>query len=408
MRKLSDKIICLLLAALLFCGAAMAFSYPPLEKGDNSPKVAALRQRLYDLGYLEGFKKTDTKFDEKTLEALKRFQANNGLISDGIASSSVQDLFYSKDAVPAAPIIRSEEDVTATRGPQKALMLPELNQYNLLPQGLGEYIYHDWDDGQWVYISDSIHVQIRRYQQDKGKMEWYEALIWCAPGNYPYSVLSKNNGRTFQTPRLMAKEADAVFAITDDFFGYRVKNKEAVGMVVRQGQVLGKRTLIENRHNLQPREVLALMPDGALRTFSSDMFTSQEYVDMGITDTWAFGPVLVQGGQIPAYFYSKDYHSYREPRVCLGMRKPGEYVALLVRARTDELKGAYFRWLAEKMYALGCTEAINLDSGNTSGMMFLGLLVNKDLKHQNSSIRKTSGIIAFGKTEYDLEANLLK
>jgi exopolysaccharide biosynthesis protein len=90
------------------------------------------------------------------------------------------------------------------------------------------------------------------------------------------------------------------------------------------------------------------------------------------------------------------------------MRKPGEYVALLVRARTDELKGAYFRWLAEKMYALGCTEAINLDGGNTSGMMFLGLLVNKDLKHQNSSIRKTSGIIAFGKTEYDLEANLLK
>lgn len=122
MRKLSDKIICLLLAALLFCGAAMAFSYPPLEKGDNSPKVAALRQRLYDLGYLEGFKKTDTKFDEKTLEALKRFQTINSLPADGIASSNVQNLLYSKDALPAAPIVRSEEDVTATRGPQKALM----------------------------------------------------------------------------------------------------------------------------------------------------------------------------------------------------------------------------------------------------------------------------------------------
>jgi exopolysaccharide biosynthesis protein len=286
--------------------------------------------------------------------------------------------------------------------------LPELNQYGLLPPGSSELVYYDWDDGLWMYVSDSISVEIRRYQQDKGKMEWYEAIIKCAPGNHPYSVLSKNSGRTYQTPRLMAKQAGAVFAITDDFFGYRVKNKEAVGMVVRQGQVLGTRTLTENRHNLQPREVLALMPDGALRTFSSDMFTAQEYLDMGINDTWAFGPVLVQGGQIPAYFYSKDYRSYREPRVCLGMRKPGEYVALLVRARTEELKGAYFRWLAEKMYALGCTEAINLDGGNTSGMIFMGMLVNKDLKRQDSNIRKTSGIIAFGHTQYDLEANLPK
>jgi exopolysaccharide biosynthesis protein len=407
MRKL-NKIISLFLAVLLFCGTAMAFAYPPLEQGEKGPKVAALRQRLYDLGYLDGFKKTDVKFDETTLEALKRFQSANGLAADGYASSNLQDLLYSAKAIPAAPIVRSKEDVTATRGPQKVVALPELNQYGLLPPGSSELVYYDWDDGLWMYVSDSISVEIRRYQQDKGKMEWYEAIIKCAPGNHPYSVLSKNSGRTYQTPRLMAKQAGAVFAITDDFFGYRVKNKEAVGMVVRQGQVLGTRTLTENRHNLQPREVLALMPDGALRTFSSDMFTAQEYLDMGINDTWAFGPVLVQGGQIPAYFYSKDYRSYREPRVCLGMRKPGEYVALLVRARTEELKGAYFRWLAEKMYALGCTEAINLDGGNTSGMIFMGMLVNKDLKRQDSNIRKTSGIIAFGHTQYDLEANLPK
>ena len=276
------------------------------------------------------------------------------------------------------------------------MQLPQRDAEGYLPAGAAPFVYADRDDGQWIYLSDTLQIEIAKYYQSANKIEWFEAHVTMREGEKPYSILSKRNGRTFQAPPELAQEHGAVLAITDDFFGYRVNNKKTVGIVVRDGKIISDRTRPHNRINLQPMEVLALFEDGGMRTFNSDVHTAQEYLDMGVTDTWAFGPVLVQGGLVPRYYYSKEYHSYREPRLVVGMVEKGKYVAMLVTGRREDSRGAYFKWLAEKMQALGCTEAINLDGGNTVAMVFMGDMINRSKTVKSRSVRKVSGLIAFG------------
>ena len=58
-----------------------------LRQGDRGQAVAWLQQRLIDLKYLEG--EADGDFGQKTVGALKRFQADNGLDQDGVAGPGV-------------------------------------------------------------------------------------------------------------------------------------------------------------------------------------------------------------------------------------------------------------------------------------------------------------------------------
>lgn len=389
-----------LLAALLLVStsAVAALEYPELKNGSKGPKVAALRQRLYDLGYLSSFKKDDIVFNAKTEQAVRAFERNNGLAETGVAMDTLQELMYSKDAA-ASPddAARELSDLAPDESTRPEIDVPGILSDGFLPAGASPFVHQDRELGRWRYVSDCLSITIERHTKSKGGLEWYEAVIKTRDRDAgPFAVLSKRNGATFQTPKEMAEESGSVFAITDDFFGYRMRYEKRPGIIVRGGKVLSDKTRRENRMNLQPLEVLAMFEDGSLRAFSSDMFTGREYVAMGVTDTWAFGPTLVQGGIVPRYFYAKEYHSYREPRCAFGMIKPGTYAALLVTGRKESSKGAYFKWLAEKMQEMGCTEALNMDGGNTIGMLFMGELLNRSPKGQNKSIRKVSGIISFG------------
>jgi hypothetical protein len=58
-----------------------------LRQGDRGQAVAWLQQRLIGLKYLEG--EADGDFGQKTVSALKRFQADHGLDQDGVAGPDV-------------------------------------------------------------------------------------------------------------------------------------------------------------------------------------------------------------------------------------------------------------------------------------------------------------------------------
>ena len=49
-------------------------------------------------------------------------------------------------------------------------------------------------------------------------------------------------------------------------------------------------------------------------------------------------------------------------------------------------------WLAERMYALGAVEALNLDGGGTVALVFMGEILNKTTKN----LRNVTSIIGFG------------
>ena len=156
---------------------------------------------------------------------------------------------------------------------------------------------------------------------------------------------------------------------------------------------MADRTYEQDRSRIPSLEVMAEFEDGTLKTFASDAYTAQQYLDMGVTDTWSFGPALVQEGEVPRYFYSKDYRSYREPRCAFGMVGPNEYCALIITGRKDGSRGASFGWMAEKMAAMGAIEALNLDGGGSVALVFMGELLNKSENHQSN--RAVSGMIGF-------------
>ena len=141
--------------------------------------------------------------------------------------------------------------------------------------------------------------------------------------------------------------------------------------------------------------MLAVFNDGSMKAYLSDAHTAQEYLDMGATDVFAFGPILVSDGQPGAHMGDDTYYHYREPRCALGMIAPYHYIILTVKGRVKESKGVYFDWLADKMLEKGAVEALNLDGGGTVALVFMGEILNKTGK----TMRDITSIIGFGQHE---------
>lgn len=79
--------------------------------GDENGEILQYKQRLYELGYLTA--KPSGKYNNDTVLAVKRFQENNGLISDGYIGPVTKDLLMSADATEnALDIGDNGEDVT--------------------------------------------------------------------------------------------------------------------------------------------------------------------------------------------------------------------------------------------------------------------------------------------------------
>ncbi len=391
----------LLAAAVAFLPLSAALGaeggvYRELSAGTEGEDVTALKLRLFDLGYYSTSKVSDA-FTADTARKVKRFQELNGLEATGTATPDMQEILFSPQAVPR-PLPESVpwQALAPSAGPVGEPDLPQTGPGGFLQEPSAEpYVYADEADGRWIYIGAALRVDIRRYRQAAGQLEWYEADIRSAEGNLPRATLSKDGGGTFELPLSLARRAGAVFAVTDDFFAYRARYGQRVGIVVRGGEVLSDRTYAQDRSRIPSLEVLALFEDGSLKTFDSDAHSGAEYLRMGVTDTWAFGPVLVREGEVPRYYYSDDYRSYREPRCAFGEAGPGHYLALVVTGRRDNSRGAYFGWMAEKMKEMGAVEALNLDGGNTVALVFMGAVLNKYDGTNQESNRKVSGLIAF-------------
>ena len=78
-----------------------AFTYArKLEYGDNGDLVSALQSRLAELGFYEA--RVSGGFYKITRDAVRAFQAQNGLSTDGIAGRETQEMLFSEEAVPAS------------------------------------------------------------------------------------------------------------------------------------------------------------------------------------------------------------------------------------------------------------------------------------------------------------------
>lgn len=266
--------------------------------------------------------------------------------------------------------------------------------------GMPEYVLKDPDAGRWLYLSPTLQVEITRREEPERPLVWFETQIRLGPGEAltSYVTPGKRPGSRLLSPREIVRENRAVLATTDDFFSHRLRNGQTQGIIVRGGQILSDKTYRADRGAYPNLEVLARFADGSLKTFLSDAHTAQEYLDMGATDVYAFGPILVQDGQLGPHMQDADYYHYREPRCALGMIAPDHYVLLTVRGRADDSRGAYLDWLAYKMLDLGAVEALNLDGGGSVALVFMGDVIDKP-EVRDKNICCVGSLIGFGTSE---------
>ena len=284
----------------------------------------------------------------------------------------------------------------------KAEALPPRTSDGFLDAGSGlpEYMVEDATQGHWVYLSPTLSIEIRRYEEPERPLVWFETEIKMRGDEALKSFITdgKTPGIRLLSPAEIARDNRVVLATTDDFFSHRLRNKQTQGIIVRNGQVISDKTYKANRGAYPNLETIARFSDGSLKTFLSDAYTAQEYLDMGATDVYAFGPILVKDGQLGPHMQDEGYYHYREPRCALGMISPNHYILLTVRGRADDSRGAYLSWLAERMLQLGAKESLNLDGGGSVALVFMGNIIDKP-EVSAKNIRRVGSLIGFGTSE---------
>ena len=393
MRKV---LICLSLLCLLtgsVCGAMAEY-----KLGDRGNAVLEVKERMRDLGYFSGKKLSDS-FNDGMVEKVKLFQTVNGLEATGVLDNASLALLNSDDARSfwAAPLINEAN--------RENFVFPDLTLLDIPEhvEGGEPVIVHSRDAGYWLYESDDIRVEIKRISWPAKPLIWFETDIRLS-GNEKLHRLINTTAKGKEKdvdPRLIAKENKAVFAISDDFAYFRLKRGRREGILIRDGEILGTSTYRETSTAVPNLDVMALFPDGTMKTYESNQYKAQDYLDMGVVDTFVFGPYLLRYGEINPDFQrgNTGYNTY-QPRNALGMVEPNHYVFVSPLGRQTQSEGVYVQWLAYRLKDLGCVEALNLDGGNSVAIVFMGDLINKaeniDKISFMTGVRTISSMIGVG------------
>lgn len=280
-----------------------------------------------------------------------------------------------------------------------------LAEDGFLASGLPEFVLADKDEGLWLYASQSLRIEINRFYDEKKPLRWYEIEVFARDGEifsaYPFNEAKYKNPSVATAPSKMARQHHLVLAINGDNFFYRVgRQKEVnyrypIGLILRGGKELFDVPRNATSTTFPPLDVLATYADGDMKLFPNGKITAAEAIADGIIDTYAFGPVLVENGVVSER--AGLYGEHDNPRIALGMVEKGHYIIVMCEARTGDSKGESCVWLANKMQALNCDIALNLDGGQTASVVFMGTLINKTSKYDGvSSERPQNEVIGIG------------
>ena len=329
-------------------------------------------------------------------------EAGNDFMEHIVSTDSISTRETSLPEETASPagssVPQAETDQAAVRMPSPAGNdAPSLNEEGFLDRD-DPYVFSSRETGEWTYISRDIHVEIRQ-RKDSTPHIWLEAFLRYRDPAFFGAMVNESteenptkSGTYLSKPTTIASEHHAVFAISDDFFSYRLLNNQKVGIVIRNGRIWSGSTRKASSKVWPPLDVLALFSDGQMKTFDSDAYTAEEYLDMEVVSTFAFGPILVRNSKV-----CDDLKNWRTtdraPRMALGICPDGTVVALDVLGRRKDAIGVTTPWLAEKLVELGASEAINLDGGNTTCMIFMGDVINRPENTKDKDLRTVNGLI---------------
>ena len=274
---------------------------------------------------------------------------------------------------------------------------PELNEEGFLDEG--EFVHFDSTNGVWRYASPTLRVEILRRTSTKPKRIWYEAEIFSRDGEIfraiPYSEEKRMTSLAY--PYRIARKHQTVFAINGDFSHLRISKKAKPGILLRNGEIVSSNTGKRNRSQFPPLDTLAILPDGDMQVFWSDELEAEAYQEMGAVDVLSFGPFMIRDGERNTAALKK-YGTGSAQRTGIGMVEKGHYWAVMVEGRHNQSRGASIAFVADILMEKGCTQALNLDGGQSSCMVFMGYQICKVVNTSGnvSSARRAAEILGIG------------
>ena len=282
--------------------------------------------------------------------------------------------------------------------------------FGAVSPGLGEgpEIIEDPENGRWEYHGTGLDIVIEKVSEKvkSGKKkkirEYCIADIQASPEQPLYPIMTEPTkkrpaGYKLVSPKILTEKYRPLFAMSDDMYGIRLQRYNYKGIVIRNGEIISDQTRNSAKKRPWPNlDAMALYPDGSMKTYICDEHSAEEYLGMGATQVFSFGPILIQDGEITETVLNPKYYPYNEPRVAIGMVEPWHYIAIVVRGRPkSQYAGVHLDWVAEKLKERGCVEALNLDGGQTATMMFNGKIIETG----DQGLRSQGSMICFGEMQ---------
>lgn len=238
------------------------------------------------------------------------------------------------------------------------------------------------------YSDDNISVTLT--EKTVSNTQVYIADVTVSSSEYLKTAFAQNtygNNVTAKTSETAANN-NAILAVNGDYYG-----ANTTGYVIRNG-VVYRDTVREDSSNGD----LAIYKDGSFKIIYEDQVSADQLVKDGVVNLLAFGPALVENGEIVVDTNSEVGQSMSSnPRTAIGIIDENHYIIIVSDGRTSESEGLSLYQMAEIMKSYGVETAYNLDGGGSSTLYFNGQVINKPTTNGNTiSERSVSDIVYIG------------
>ena len=238
------------------------------------------------------------------------------------------------------------------------------------------------------YSDDNIQINLETITTNNTTV--YVADIQVSSVEYLKTALAQNTYGTNITAKTSetAVANNAILAINGDYYG-----ANSTGYVIKNG-ILYRDAVRDNASYGD----LAIYADGSFEIVYEDEVTAQELIDKGVVNLLAFGPSLVEDGEIVVGTSTEVGRAMASnPRTAIGIIDENHYIIVVADGRTTESEGLSLYQMAEIMKEYGATTAYNLDGGGSSTLYFNGQVINNPTTNGNTiSERAVSDIVYIG------------
>lgn len=219
------------------------------------------------------------------------------------------------------------------------------------------------------YRSSTLSVKINKKQN-------YSSVYWVAriKTSNPRQLRSAMSYGTYGGSRQLTSQAvssnGGIIGINGSAFSYSTGQPSPLGMCIKNGKIYG--------NYATSYTTMAVKNDGTMFTPPMGLW-GQSLLDMGVKDTYNFGPVLINNGiAAPLDMQNFSLTSYKDPRTVVGMVRPNDYVILVADGRRSgySLGLDHYEMIAE-LQRQGCRYAYNLDGGGSTTLYYDGKVLNR-------------------------------